>query len=138
MSYDLPVSQICALMVLSSMASVLVANSTPMVDLESRLNSLRVNLDRTVDEAFEMVGVCGHSFERTIPVGRVASSSVRSCAPRASRRSTHDFPTPESPIRTTCHRFWVCNSVPTFPGMTATDLEEEIKVAAFRHGCESS
>ena len=48
MLYDLPVSQICALMVFSSMDSVLVANSTPMVDLESRLNSLRVNLDRTV------------------------------------------------------------------------------------------
>lgn len=47
-SHDLPVSQICALMVLSSIASVLVANSTPIVDLESRLNSLRVNLDRTV------------------------------------------------------------------------------------------
>ena len=45
---DLPVSQICALIVFSSMDSVLVANSTPMVDLESRLNSLRVNLDKTV------------------------------------------------------------------------------------------
>lgn len=46
-SRDLPVSQICALMVLSSIDSVLVANSTPMVDLESKLNSFRVNLDRT-------------------------------------------------------------------------------------------
>jgi len=54
------VSQICALMVLESTWMDLVANSTPMVDLESRLNSLRVK-----------------------------------------RLSRLDFPTPESPIRTT-------------------------------------
>lgn len=47
-------------MVLESTCMLRVANSTPMVDLESRLNSLRVN-----------------------------------------RESRLDFPTPESPIRTT-------------------------------------
>ena len=36
------VSQICALIVLPSMDTVRVANSTPIVDFDSRLNSLRV------------------------------------------------------------------------------------------------
>lgn len=42
-----PVSQICALTVLLSIASERVANSTPIVDLDSRLNSFRVNRERT-------------------------------------------------------------------------------------------
>ena len=54
------VSQICALIVFASTWIDRVANSTPIVDLESRLNSLRVNLLKRLD-----------------------------------------FPTPESPIRTT-------------------------------------
>ena len=54
------VSQICALIVFASTWIDRVANSTPMVDFESRLNSLRVN-----------------------------------------RLNRLDFPTPESPIRTT-------------------------------------
>lgn len=57
------VSQIWALMILSSTRILLVANSTPIVDLASRLNSLRVNLERRLD-----------------------------------------FPTPESPIKTTLKR----------------------------------
>lgn len=40
-----PVSQIWALMVLLSHLMLLVANSTPMVDLLSRLNWFRVNRD---------------------------------------------------------------------------------------------
>lgn len=48
-----------------------VANSTPMVDLESRLNSFRVN-----------------------------------------RESKLDFPTPESPIRTTRWESWSVDSIP--------------------------
>lgn len=44
------VSQIWALTVLESTLMDLVANSTPMVDLDSRLNSLRVNLESTVEE----------------------------------------------------------------------------------------
>ena len=36
-------------MVLPSMVTVRVANSTPMVDLLSRLNSLRVNRERRLD-----------------------------------------------------------------------------------------
>ena len=44
-----PVSQIWALMVLVSTWILLVANSTPMVDLDSRLNSLRVNRERRLD-----------------------------------------------------------------------------------------
>jgi len=55
-----PVSQIWALMVLLSTWMLLVANSTPMVDLDSRLNSFLVK-----------------------------------------RESRLDFPTPESPIKTT-------------------------------------
>jgi hypothetical protein len=42
------VSHICALTVFPSTAMLLVANSTPIVDLDSRLNSLRVNRDSTV------------------------------------------------------------------------------------------
>ena len=38
-----PVSQICALMILPSCEMLRVANSTPIVDLESRWNSFRVN-----------------------------------------------------------------------------------------------
>ena len=43
------VSQICALMVLPSVLMLLVANSTPIVDLDSKLNSLRVKRDRRFD-----------------------------------------------------------------------------------------
>lgn len=42
-------SQIWALMVLASTWMERVANSTPMVDLESRLNSLRVNRESRLD-----------------------------------------------------------------------------------------
>ncbi len=55
-----PVSQICALIFLPSVVIDFVANSTPIVDLDSRLNSFLVKRD-----------------------------------------SKLDFPTPESPIRTT-------------------------------------
>ncbi len=43
------VSQICALMVFASTWIDRVANSTPMVDLESRLNSFRVNRLKRLD-----------------------------------------------------------------------------------------
>lgn len=42
-----PVSQICALSVLPSTLIERVANSTPIVDFVSRLNSLRVNREST-------------------------------------------------------------------------------------------
>lgn len=42
-----PVSQIWALTVLPSTLMERVANSTPIVDFDSRLNSLRVNRERT-------------------------------------------------------------------------------------------
>lgn len=45
--HDAPVSQICAFTVLPSTLMLLVANSTPIVDLDSRLNSLRVKRERT-------------------------------------------------------------------------------------------
>ncbi len=45
----LPVSQIWALMVFPSTWMLLVANSTPIVDLDSKLNSLRVNRERRLD-----------------------------------------------------------------------------------------
>ena len=57
---QVPVSQIWAFMVLLLTCMLLVANSTPMVDLDSRLNSFLVNRDNKLD-----------------------------------------FPTPESPIKTT-------------------------------------
>lgn len=41
-------SQICALTVFPSTEMERVANSTPIVDFDSRLNSLRVNRERTV------------------------------------------------------------------------------------------
>jgi len=43
------VSQICALIVLPSATIDLVANSTPMVLFDSRLNSLRVKRDNRFD-----------------------------------------------------------------------------------------
>lgn len=42
-----PVSQICALIVFESTTMLRVANSTPMVDLDSILNSFRVNREST-------------------------------------------------------------------------------------------
>ena len=47
---DLPVSQIWALTVFPSTCTDLVANSTPMVDLESRLNSFLVKRESTAIE----------------------------------------------------------------------------------------
>lgn len=44
---DVPVSQICAFNVFPSTLIDRVANSTPMVDFVSRLNSLRVNREST-------------------------------------------------------------------------------------------
>lgn len=44
----LPVSHICAFTVFPSTLMDRVANSTPMVDLDSRLNSLRVKRESTV------------------------------------------------------------------------------------------
>ena len=44
-----PVSQICALMVFPSRETERVANSTPIVDFDSRLNSLRVNRESKFD-----------------------------------------------------------------------------------------
>lgn len=57
------VSQIWAFTILSSTWMLRVANSTPMVDLDSKLNSFLVNRDKRLD-----------------------------------------FPTPESPIRTTLNK----------------------------------
>ena len=45
---DVPVSQICAFTVFPSIFSDRVANSTPIVDFDSKLNSLRVNRESTV------------------------------------------------------------------------------------------
>lgn len=46
---DLPVSHIWALIVFPSTWILLVANSTPMVDFDSKLNSLRVKRDSRFD-----------------------------------------------------------------------------------------
>jgi hypothetical protein len=47
---NIPVSQICALSVFPSTLIERVANSTPIVDFVSRLNSLRVNRESTLPQ----------------------------------------------------------------------------------------
>ena len=47
---SIPVSQICALSVFPSTLIERVANSTPIVDFVSRLNSLRVNRESTLPQ----------------------------------------------------------------------------------------
>lgn len=74
------VSQIWALIVLLSTGILLVANSTPIVDLDSRLNSFLVNR------------------ESKLPVKK-RKKKVRSSLEKNRRGSL--FPTPESPISTT-------------------------------------
>jgi hypothetical protein len=69
------VSQICALTVLPSIASDLVANSTPIVDLDSRLNSFLVKRERT---AFE-TQVCGKNewyVVRRLIIGKLRSRTI--------------------------------------------------------------
>jgi hypothetical protein len=48
-----PVSQICAFTVFPSTLIDRVANSTPIVDLDSRLNSLRVKRESTITRHFD-------------------------------------------------------------------------------------
>jgi hypothetical protein len=107
---DSPVSQICALMVFSSIDSVLVANSTPMVDLESRLNSLRVNLDKTarirrlkriLSEATKILWTYGFCWQGCLLVSTVISSS-------SSKARYARFPNPGVPNQndlSECFRF---------------------------------
>lgn len=62
-------SQIWALIVLASTWMERVANSTPMVDLESRLNSLRVNRESRLDlptplSPMRTTAVRGHISDR--------------------------------------------------------------------------
>lgn len=116
---DIPVSQICALMVLESTTMLRVANSTPIVDLDSMLNSFRVNLDSTGKRTLSSVtAFCYHHRPRTCQglqflwkrksvqrIGRI--SPDESCHQVSWHTSTDDFPTPESPINTTfCTGFW--------------------------------
>lgn len=97
-------SQICAFSVLPSTVIERVANSTPIVDFVSRLNSLRVNRESTGGGTWsatirsEMVHV-QHTVTLTTNVHKrnVSERPVRSLS-----SYTHDFPTPESPMRTTC------------------------------------
>lgn len=123
---------------------LLVANSTPMVDFDSRLNSLRVNRERTAL-------ACVRDCER-IKGGRRGCQDVRllwsdfvsavhgerSCR-RAGRaqsswEGTHLFPTPESPMRTTCAHDDVAHQLPVLvlqpsrrpAGVTRTHLEQVI------------
>lgn len=65
-----PVSQICAFTVLPSTLIDLVANSTPIVDFDSRLNSLRVNLESTARWKEWALGFLPwYLAKRTIAVG---------------------------------------------------------------------
>ena len=65
------VSQICALTVFPSTVMERVANSTPIVDFESKLNSFRVNRESTA----RSVNMSHHAREtvRTISVKKRAS-----------------------------------------------------------------
>ena len=47
--FVVPVSQICALITFPSTLMLRVANSTPIVDFDSRLNSFRVKRERRLD-----------------------------------------------------------------------------------------
>lgn len=80
-----------------------VANSTPIVDFDSRLNSFLVNRASTGSYYKQR---CGKDSVRKIDCG------IRTVTARPDERSvnkdkqveqvgTYDFPTPESPIRTT-------------------------------------
>ena len=87
-------------MVLPLTGTLLVANSTPMVDLDSKLNSSRVNLPHATcidashtDCAISSLGVDCSSLSFSLPV------SVGTY-----RESRFDLPTPESPISTTAKR----------------------------------
>jgi hypothetical protein len=93
-----PVSQICALSVFPSTLIERVANSTPIVDLVSRLNSLRVNRESTWEEGVNGRILTRMLSEHTISIHvtvHVSSSKMEGW------EDTDDFPTPESPIRTT-------------------------------------
>lgn len=110
-------SQICALIVFCSTEMLLVANSTPIVDLLSRLNSLRVNRERTASEnngsgpCYMRRKVGGRrrwrcarweGAKRTVPTRREQKVSTRREEGGKRRKTTtYDFPTPESPISTT-------------------------------------
>ena len=56
-STSIPVSQICAFRILPSTVMERVANSTPMVDLVSWLNSLRVKRERTASNQFVVLPI---------------------------------------------------------------------------------
>ena len=60
-STSIPVSQICAFSILPSTVIERVANSTPMVDLVSWLNSLRVKRERTVRNQFVVLPIIDRS-----------------------------------------------------------------------------
>lgn len=94
---------------------LLVANSTPMVDLDSKLNSSRVNLDKN-HECTTTISICIRQIAATLThcfvifFTRMKSNVL--CA-RKKLQEYHinmrpvldrrlDLPTPESPISTTC------------------------------------
>jgi hypothetical protein len=97
--FNSPVSQIWALTVLPSTLIDLVANSTPIVDLDSRLNSFLVNRESTrasvTDKAL-------YAMDRhTVSVRRQLLYPLQAQNLAWGKEETHDLPTPESPINTT-------------------------------------
>lgn len=74
-------SQIWALTVLESTLMDRVANSTPMVDLDSRLNSLRVNRESTGPEEARRVGQLGNPN----PPGGTSQATARTVTERGRR-----------------------------------------------------
>ena len=98
---NVPVSHICAFTVFPSTLIDLVANSTPMVDLDSRLNSLRVKRESTTCHC-RMSYTTGPQLFMTRTITKETWSRVNTLFTVSSRyRTTYDLPTPESPMRTT-------------------------------------
>lgn len=107
---DSPVSQICAFNVFPSTLIDRVANSTPMVDFVSRLNSLRVNRESTVGGLRQTHALpTFHASHRNTGTWEAyARLLYNEFTPQSAKvfqgrieDATYDFPTPESPIRTT-------------------------------------
>ena len=78
----------------------LVANSTPMVDLDSRLNSFLVKRESTGGRKVAVVrlNVMHPPVEITY---NCYNDMVSDALQSIKQAETHDFPTPESPISTT-------------------------------------
>ncbi len=67
MAKDSPVSQMCALIIFPSISLVRIANSTPIVGCESKLNLLRVIRERTCLSTISIPPSSVNHLRHTIP-----------------------------------------------------------------------